>query len=87
MWFQPFWCVDSLAAFLLANGKSRPDNKYGKNQLNDPQLNCTSIVVLENYMKTKYSIAKENYDLIKEVGFFEQLQVNVDSVSHLINHV
>jgi hypothetical protein len=38
-------------------------------------------------MKTKYSIAKENYDLIKEVGFFEQLQVNVDSVSHLINHV
>jgi hypothetical protein len=27
-------------------------------------------------MKTKYSIAEKNYDLIKEVGFFEQLQVH-----------
>ncbi len=76
MWFQPFWCVDSLVAFLLANGESRPDSKDGKNQLNEPQLNCTSIVVLEDYMKTKYSIAEKNYDLIKEVGFFEQLQVH-----------
>jgi len=29
-------------------------------------------------MITKYSIGEENYDLIKEVGFFEQLQVNAN---------
>jgi hypothetical protein len=29
-------------------------------------------------MKTKYSLTEKNYDLIKEVGFFEQLQVDVD---------
>jgi hypothetical protein len=31
MWFKPCWCVDSLATFLLANGKSRLNNHDDKN--------------------------------------------------------
>jgi hypothetical protein len=42
-----------------------------KNWHNDRQLNCTPTVVLEDYMKVKCFLAKENYDLIKEIGSFE----------------
>ncbi len=41
-----------------------------KKWLDDPRLNYTPTVTLENYMKIEYSLAKENYDLIKEDSFF-----------------
>ncbi len=53
-----------------------------KNWHDDQKLNCTPTIVLEDYMnviwklyesymKVKCFLAKENYDLIKEIGFFE----------------
>jgi hypothetical protein len=47
-----------------------------KNWPNDSWLNCTPILALQNYMKIEYSLVEENYDLIEEIGFFEQLQVD-----------
>jgi hypothetical protein len=49
-----------------------------KNWLDDPQLNCTPIVALKDYMKVECALAKENYDLIEEVDFFQQLEVDDD---------
>ncbi len=42
-----------------------------KNCPNDPWLNCTPTITLEDYMKAKYSLIEENYDLIKEYDLFE----------------
>jgi hypothetical protein len=42
-----------------------------KNFPNDPWLHYTPIVILEDYMKAKYSLIEENYDLIKEDDIFE----------------
>jgi len=42
-----------------------------KNRHDDRQLNCTPTIVLEKYMKVKCFLAKENYDLIKEIDSFE----------------
>jgi hypothetical protein len=42
-----------------------------KNWPNDPHLNCTSIAILENYMKGEYPLVEENYDLIEKVSYFK----------------
>jgi hypothetical protein len=47
-----------------------------KNWPNDPQLNCMPITTLKDYMKTKCALVEENYDLIEEEFFFEQLEVD-----------
>jgi hypothetical protein len=47
------------------------DNHGGKKWPNDPYLNCTPVVVLENYMKVEYLLVEENYDLIEKVEYFE----------------
>jgi len=33
-------------------------------------------IALKDYIKTKCFLAEENYDLIEEVDFFEQLEVD-----------
>jgi hypothetical protein len=38
-------------------------------------------------MKIECVIAKKNYNLIKEVDFYEQLHIGDDWVSNLVNHV
>jgi hypothetical protein len=38
---------------------------------NDPWLNCIPIATFEDYMKVKYSLIEEKYDLIKEDDCFE----------------
>ncbi len=58
-----------------------------KNWSNDPYLNCTPSHVLENYMIVEYLLVEENYDLIKEASYFEQLQVDDDYVSHAIYNI
>jgi hypothetical protein len=47
-----------------------------KNWPNDPWLNCMPIVTLEDYMKTKCVLVEENYDLIEEANFFEELKID-----------
>jgi hypothetical protein len=46
-----------------------------KNWPNDPHHNCKPNANLKEYWKKEDSLAKENYDLLEEVDFFEQLQV------------
>jgi hypothetical protein len=41
-----------------------------KNWRDELHLNCTPIVILENYMKVEYPLVEKNYGLI-EVGYFE----------------
>ncbi len=49
-----------------------------KNWHDDPQLNCTPIAALKDYMKVECALAEENYDLIEEAIFFQQLEVDDD---------
>jgi hypothetical protein len=42
---------------------------------NDPRQNYTPNVNLKDYLKIEVVIAEENYELIKEVEFFEELHV------------
>jgi hypothetical protein len=42
-----------------------------KNCANEPWLNYTPTIIFEDYMKAKYSLIEENYDLIKEDDLFE----------------
>jgi hypothetical protein len=50
-----------------------------KNWPDDPCHNYKPNVVLKEYLKEEDSLAKENYDLLEEADFFEQLQVDNDS--------
>jgi len=43
---------------------------------NDPWLNYMPIVAFKDYMKVECFLAEENYDLIEEVDFFKQLEVD-----------
>jgi hypothetical protein len=36
------------------------------------------VQIWKNFSKEKYSLTKENYDLLEKVDFFEQLQVDND---------
>jgi hypothetical protein len=49
-----------------------------KNWPDDPSLNCKPNVNLKEYFKKEDSLTKENYDLLEEANFFEQLQVDND---------
>jgi hypothetical protein len=40
------------------------------------RLNCTPTTVLKDYIKIECFLAEENYDLIEEADFFEQLEVD-----------
>ncbi len=46
-----------------------------KNWPNDPCHNCKPNANLKEYLKDEDSLAKESYDLLEEIDFFEQLQV------------
>jgi hypothetical protein len=43
-----------------------------KNKLDNPQLNCTPITILRDYMKIEYILVLNNNNLIKEVEFLKQ---------------
>jgi hypothetical protein len=45
---------------------------------NDPWLNYMPIVAFKDYMKVECFLAEENYDLIEEVDFLKQLEVDDD---------
>jgi hypothetical protein len=61
------------------NGKFRLD-KHGcrKSRVDDPWLNYTPIIALKDYMKVECVLTEENYDLIEEADFFEQLEFDDD---------
>jgi hypothetical protein len=45
---------------------------------NDPHQNCTPYANLKDYLKVEVILVEKNYELIKEVEFFEELQVDED---------
>ncbi len=47
-----------------------------KNWLDDPWLNCTPTTALKDYMKIECLIVENKYDLMEEVDFFKQLEVD-----------
>ncbi len=49
-----------------------------KNWLDDPHHNCKPNANLKEYLKEEDSLVKDNYDLVEEADFFEQLQVDND---------
>jgi len=54
------------------SGEFRPDSHLVlKKWLDDLQLNCTPTIALEDYMKAKYSLNEENYNLIKKASFLD----------------
>jgi len=46
------------------------------NSPNHPHMNVTFNVDLEDYLKAKINVTKENFELIKEVEHFEKLQID-----------
>jgi hypothetical protein len=44
----------------------------------DPCQNCTPNANLKDYLKVEVIFLEEDYELIKEVEFFEKLQVDED---------
>jgi hypothetical protein len=49
-----------------------------KSWLDDPRHNCKPNANVKDYLKEEYSLVEDNYDLLEEVHFFEQLQVDND---------
>jgi hypothetical protein len=49
-----------------------------KNWPNDPCLNCSHHKDLRNFLKVEFVLAKDNYDLIEESNYFEQLELDKD---------
>jgi hypothetical protein len=49
-----------------------------KNWLDDPCHNYKPNVDLKEYLKEEDSLLEENYDLLEELDFFGQLQVDND---------
>jgi hypothetical protein len=47
-----------------------------KNWPNDSWLNCMPTAALKDYIKIECFLVEENYDLIEEADFFEQLEVD-----------
>ncbi len=45
---------------------------------NDPRQNCTPNGNLKDYLKVEVILVEENYELIKEIEFFEKLRVDED---------
>ncbi len=46
--------------------------------LHDSHLNCTPNVDLKDYVKAEICLAYNNYELIGEVEYFEEMQVDED---------
>jgi len=44
----------------------------------DLHLNCTPNVDLKDYSKVEIGLVKDNYELIEEVEYFEELQIDED---------
>ncbi len=49
-----------------------------KNQPHNPHLNCSRYNDLTYYLKVESSLAEDNYDLIQESNYFEQLEMDND---------
>jgi hypothetical protein len=49
-----------------------------KNWPHDPRLNCSRHKDLKDFLKVESVLAKDNYDLIKESNYFEQLVLDKD---------
>jgi hypothetical protein len=49
-----------------------------KNWFDDPRLNCSQYKDLIDFLKVESILAKENYDLIEESNYFEQLELDKD---------
>ncbi len=47
-----------------------------KNWYNDPYLNCLQHKDLINVIKVEHLLVEENYYLIEESNYFEQLELN-----------
>jgi hypothetical protein len=74
-------CVFSLVGVLtiLKHCRLQVDNLDSiiivvKNWPNDPRLNCSQHKDLKNFLKVESSFAENNYDLIEESNYFEQLE-------------
>jgi hypothetical protein len=46
-----------------------------KNWPNDPHLNCLANVNFKDYIKFEMTLVEDNYELIEEFQFFEELKV------------
>jgi hypothetical protein len=49
-----------------------------KNWPNNPHLNCSQHKDLKNFLKVESSLVEDNYDLIEESNYFEQLELDKD---------
>ncbi len=49
-----------------------------KNWPDDHCLNCSQHKYLKDFLKVESSLAKDNYDLIEESNYFEQLVLDKD---------
>ncbi len=49
-----------------------------KNWHDDPHLNCSQHKDLIDFLKVKFVLAKDNYDLIEESNSFDQLELDRD---------
>ncbi len=49
-----------------------------KNWLNDLCLNCKKKVDMKEYMKMESSLVDNNYDLIEEAEYFEELHIDYE---------
>jgi hypothetical protein len=47
-----------------------------KKWLDDPWLNCTPTTAFKDSMKIECLLVENNYDLMEEVDFFKQLEVD-----------
>jgi hypothetical protein len=48
------------------------------NWINNSHLNCTPNMNLKNYLMAEIDLTKDNYEQIKKVEYFEELQVDED---------
>ncbi len=63
---------------LPTSGKSRPNNHGCKKLTQWSIADYKPILALKDYMKAGCVIVKENFNLIEEADFFEQLEVDDD---------
>ncbi len=49
-----------------------------KNWRDDPYLNCSRHKELTDFLKVEFVLATDNYDLIQESNYFEQLELDKD---------
>jgi hypothetical protein len=59
----------------LTSGEHGPNFTLVKNWLDDPQANYKPHLDFKQYLKTKKSLAKENYNLIEEHNHNQKIGV------------